>query len=166
MIWIRRSETLLNIMKNCFESSRRFSKHWMSGKGHPPPTSPHHSSTHTSTASSSTSASIRLPKIELPTFSGTYIEWTSSLDLFDANEHSKVWLTDAEKLNYLKSAVKGDAHRLIRNLPVTTANYSIARGILQDRFGNVRVIVCSHLEALFSYPALKSESASGLRKLL
>ena len=45
-------------------------------------------------------ASIKLPKVELPIFSGKYTEWTSFYDLFNASVHSKNSLRPAENLNY------------------------------------------------------------------
>ena len=40
--------------------------------------------------------SIKLPKIELPSFSGKYTEWTSFYDLFNASVHSNNSLKPAE----------------------------------------------------------------------
>jgi hypothetical protein len=109
---------------------------------------------------------VKLYKIEPPTFSGSYTDWTSFIDLFDASVHTKASLSAAEKLNYLKAACKGDAGRLIRNLAVTADNYTSARRTLETRYGNKRVIVRNHLELLFNHAVIKSESASELRKLL
>ena len=109
---------------------------------------------------------MRLPKLALPTFTGSYSEWTSFADLFTAAVDSNTSLTDSEKLNYLKACVKGDAAKLISTITITDANYSLASKLLRDRYDNKRCIVQAHLQAIWNQSAMKSESASNLRKLL
>ena len=109
---------------------------------------------------------LRLPKLELPSFSGSYTDWTSFQDLFNAAVDSNAQLSDSEKLNYLRACVKGDAAKLISSISITDANYSIAMRLLAERYDNKRSIVQAHLKAIWSQSAIKTESASGLRKLL
>ena len=47
----------------------------------------------------STGGKLRLPKMNLPTFSGSYTEWMSFFDLFNAAVNSNTQLIDSEKLN-------------------------------------------------------------------
>ena len=110
--------------------------------------------------------SIKLPKIELPSFSGNYTEWTSFYDLFNASVHSNSSLKQAEKLNYLKSALKGEAFTLVKNLTITDANYENARDILEQRYANKRFIVRMHLDEMLNQGSIKSENGISLRKLL
>ena len=109
---------------------------------------------------------MRLPKLALPTFTGSYSEWTSFADLFTAAVDSNTSLTDSEKLNYLKACVKGDAAKLISTITITDANYKLASKLLRDRYDNKRCIVQAHLQAIWNQSTMKSESASNLRKLL
>ena len=112
------------------------------------------------------SSQIKLPKIDLPSFSGKYTEWTSFIDQFDSAVHGNPNLQNAEKLNYLKSSLRGEAHDLIKNVAVTDVNYELARRTLMDRFDNKRFIVSMHLSAVLNYPTLKTEDGTSLRKLL
>lgn len=109
---------------------------------------------------------LKLPKLDLPTFSGSYTEWTSFYDLFSASVDKNSSLSDSQKLHYLKSSVKGDAAKILTSLQITDANYSAAKDILVKRYSNKRIIVREHVHAISTFPAIKQESASALRKLL
>ena len=90
----------------------------------------------------------------------------SFFDLFKASNDPNTHLSNSEKLNYLKACVKGEAARLISSISITDANYNIAFALLKDRFENKRSIIQAHLQAIWSQPVLKTESALGLRKFL
>ena len=109
---------------------------------------------------------LRSPKLNLPTFSGSYTEWMSFFDLFNAAVNSNTQLSVSEKLNYLRACLKGDAAKLICSVAITDANYAIALCLLTDRYANKRSIVQAHLQSIWSQSSMKVESASGLRKLL
>ena len=49
---------------------------------------------------------IKLPKINVPTFDGNMLHWTSFWEQFKVSVHSKDRLSIAEKLAYLRHAVK------------------------------------------------------------
>ena len=68
------------------------------------------------------SSKLKLPKLQLPTFTGSYTEWTSFFDLFKAAKDSNTQLTNCEKLNYLKACVKVDAAKLISLFSITDYN--------------------------------------------
>ena len=73
---------------------------------------------------------MRLPKLQLPSFTGMYTEWTSFIDLFKASVDDNNQLSDSEKLNYLKVCLVGDAAKLIASVTITDANYGIAMKLL------------------------------------
>lgn len=52
---------------------------------------------------------IRLPKIEIPKFSGNFTTWPNFRELFTKIIDSKIGLSGAEKLQYLKSSLIGAA---------------------------------------------------------
>ncbi|XP_054721417.1 uncharacterized protein LOC129231194 [Uloborus diversus] len=110
--------------------------------------------------------SVKLPKIELPTFSGNFCEWLSFRDLFIATIHNNSSLSDAQRLQYLKLSIKGQASVLIQALQITNENYDKAWKLISDRYENVSEIINATLDRLFSQPNLNSESSHGLRKLL
>ena len=118
------------------------------------------------TPSSSNSASTRKkrsPKLQLPSFTGLYTEWMSSIDLSRASVDGNNQLSDSEKLNYLKDCLVDDAAKLIASVTITNANYSIAMKLLNESNENKRCIVQAHLKALWTQPPMQSESVVGLR---
>ena len=62
-------------------------------------------------------------------------------DLFNAAVNSNTELSDSEKLNYLRAGLKSDAAKLICLVLITDAIYTIALGLLTDRYANKRSIV-------------------------
>ena len=124
------------------------------------------SSLTSSSSATSTANTMKLPKLQLPTFTGAYTDWMSFIDLFTASVDSNSQLSDSEKLNYLRACLKGDAARLISSMTIIDSNYSIALRLLRERYENKRCIVQAHLKAIWSQPVMKGESGIGLRKIL
>ena len=61
------------------------------------------------------------------------------------------WISDIaeeEKFTYLKSFLIGEASRTGKGFVVTTENYEEALQVLDERYGNVEIIVNSHFEEL------------------
>lgn len=56
-----------------------------------------------------------LPRIQLPQFSGKFEEWPAFRDLFRSIITEEASLSKVEKMHYLKTNVKGDAKKLIRD---------------------------------------------------
>ena len=91
----------------------------------------------TVTEDSQTSTSgLKLPKLSLPTFTGKYSEWTPFSDTFNSTVDSNHTLSNIQKLNYLKSSLKNEPARLLSHLPTSSANYEVAKKLLQDRYAN------------------------------
>lgn len=109
---------------------------------------------------------IKLPVIELPTFSGRAEEWLQFFDTFDTLIHSNEALSEIQKFYYLKSSLKGDAEQVIHSLEVSARNYEIAWSILKERYQNNKLIIHNHVRALFDHPVIQKESHIALRKLL
>jgi len=110
---------------------------------------------------------VKLPRIELPTFDGRFEEnWQSFQDLFIATIENNPSLSSAQKLQYLKSCVRGEAANLIQSFSVTDQNYREAWGLLTDRFDNKRELIQALIRRFTSQPIIRQESASALQKLL
>ncbi|XP_046141252.1 uncharacterized protein LOC123987702 [Osmia bicornis bicornis] len=105
----------------------------------------------------------KLPKLDLPTFSGRYEDWDSFCDLFTTLVHDAPRVADATKLQYLKSCLKGVAADLVKDVASTSANYASTWLALKARFHNPRLTVTNHLNALLKMNSLKRESADELR---
>ncbi|XP_072400679.1 uncharacterized protein [Diabrotica undecimpunctata] len=115
------------------------------------------------------SQDIRLPCIDLPKFSGASESGSSWLEFYDGftsligNDPN---LSNIKKFYYLKSCLTDSAAAVISSLEVTNDNYTIAWSILTDRFQNDKLIVHSHVRALFELSVIQKESPSQLRKLI
>ncbi|XP_011859356.1 PREDICTED: uncharacterized protein LOC105556853 [Vollenhovia emeryi] len=109
---------------------------------------------------------IKLPTIKLPTFNGRYDEWLGFYDNFKSIVHDNCDLTPVQKLQYLRSSLKEEAAQVIQALETSSQNYSIAWGLLTERYDNRRIIIQSHVRALFDLPAIAKESPIQLRTLV
>lgn len=111
------------------------------------------------------SFNVRLPKLDLPKFSGRYEEWFPFRDAFNSVIHTNSSLTNVHKLQYLRAALTGDASRVISSLEISEANYAVAWKLLNERYDNKRVIVQSHLKSIIELPVLTKENAAELRQI-
>lgn len=109
---------------------------------------------------------VKLPRITIPTFSGSYTEWQSFHDLFIALIHNNKSLEKVQKLHYLKSNLSGEAEALLRQFSITGDNYEEAWAILKKRYSNKRYIANCIFKRLFSQKTLTQESAQALKQLL
>ncbi|UYV82863.1 hypothetical protein LAZ67_22001131, partial [Cordylochernes scorpioides] len=76
--------------------------------------------------STSEEFSIKLPKFQLPIFSGNFSEWLGFKEIFIKVIDQNRALANSQKLQYLVSALRGDAARLVRAFSISDENYSIA----------------------------------------
>lgn len=112
------------------------------------------------------SAQVHLPKIVLPSFSGTYEGWPTFNDLFISLVHNNTSLSDVQKLHYLKTSVTGEAETLLKHIQITSNNYNSAWDILKERYGNKRMIINNTMKRLFNQRKLTSQSAVQMKGLL
>ncbi|XP_055543597.1 uncharacterized protein LOC129729140 [Wyeomyia smithii] len=108
---------------------------------------------------------LRLPRMDLPIFSGKYLEWKSFYDLFCGSVHKNPSLRPCQKLYFLKTHLAGEAATLVSHLNVEDANYLPALDKLQSRYYKPREIANLHITRFLSQPALTSSSPAGLRSL-
>ena len=92
-------------------------------------------------------AKVKLPKLELKSFSGNYEEWQSFWDTFESAVNRNTDISRIQKFTYLKSCVTGAAVSTITGLPLTEDNYETAIDILRDRFGKPQLLISNHMEA-------------------
>lgn len=108
---------------------------------------------------------IKLPQTSLPSFSGKYEEWISFKNAFSTLIHENDELTNIEKLQYLRSALKDEALRKINVLPINDANYAKAWTLLERSYEDVRMLISRHLSLLLHLPSQEKENARGLMTL-
>ncbi|XP_070527718.1 uncharacterized protein [Cardiocondyla obscurior] len=108
---------------------------------------------------------VRLPKINLPTFSGKYEEWVTFHDTFNSLIHENEPLTDVQKFHYLRASLLDEAKNVIAALEVSGANYEGAWELLKDRYDDRRAIVYAHIRAILELPRMHRENAADLRRI-
>lgn len=109
---------------------------------------------------------IRLPKIDLPTFSGNYDDWYTFYDTFEKLIHLNNKLSEIQKFHYLRSSLREKAADIIKSFDITSANYAEAYSLLKERFDNKKRIVKNHIKAIFDIAPVFKENFVGLRNLL
>ncbi|XP_017461913.1 PREDICTED: uncharacterized protein LOC108355259, partial [Rhagoletis zephyria] len=107
----------------------------------------------------------RLPELKLPVFSGNYTEYTSFFSMFSTIIGRDPDLTDVERLQHLRSSLKGAALDTIRSLEISSANYTVALELLEKRFNNKRLIFQAHITEILGLKRVDSSSAVKLREL-
>lgn len=108
---------------------------------------------------------IELPKIKIPEFSGKSTEWRAYVELFDKIIHNNDAVSDAIKMQYLKTSIKGEAAKLVAHIAPTAENYKMCKGILDKRYNNKRELIGKHIDAILNLPKMRNESSDELRKI-
>nr|XP_029728573.1 uncharacterized protein LOC109397738 [Aedes albopictus] len=122
----------------------------------------------TSAAAASTTLphpDLKLPRMNLPVFSGNILDWPSFYDLFESAVHSNPSLQDSQRLYFLKTNLAGEAASLVSHLKIEDANYAPALAKLKERYNKPLNIAAQHIQRFLSQPAMTSPSESGLRSL-
>ena len=107
-------------------------------------------------------SAVRLPRLDLPTFSGNALEWQSFWDGFDAAVNSNPAISSVQKLNYLRSQLRGDASHVIAGFSLTNASYEHSVTLLKNRYGQPQKLITAHMQALLDLPN-PSNTLSGLQ---
>ncbi|GFY67246.1 integrase catalytic domain-containing protein [Trichonephila inaurata madagascariensis] len=114
----------------------------------------------------SDSTEIKLPTLSPPTFSGVIDEWLTFSDLFQAAVTNNQNLTGAQKLQYLKGVLKGDAQKIVQSFPITDGNFQIAWDLLKERYFHKREILSSLMKKLTNISPITCESHAQILKLV
>ena len=69
---------------------------------------------------------LKVPALNLLSFSGTYEKWPGFSDTFKSSVHNDRRYTDSQKLVYLRSCLTEKAADRIESLETTDANYQVA----------------------------------------
>lgn len=109
---------------------------------------------------------VRLPQISLPEFDGDYKGWLCFKSTYISLIHESQELSDVQKFHYLKSAMKGEAAKLIESLTITNDNYAIAWDTITKRYSNEYLLKKRHLQALMDFPRIERESAVKIHGLV
>lgn len=108
----------------------------------------------------------KLPKLQLPTFSGDLKDWPNFYSLFKSTIHCQENLTATEKLQYLRTFLTGTPLAIIEHLHLSDDNYQLAFNILVKRYQNKRALASFYLNHILEFTPLQKCSLEGLRKHL
>ena len=103
----------------------------------------------------------RLPKLQLPTFSGDIKLWPGFWEQFEVAV-DKSDMPDISKLSYLLSLLKGEAKLAVNGLSLTAANYKTACEILRKRYGRPERLIFCHIQDLLNLSVPKQPKTSVL----
>ena len=105
---------------------------------------------------------MKLPKFNLTSFNGDPLKWTTFIETFTAAIYSQDLLTAIEKFTYLKGQLEGPAADCIQGFSLASKNYEEEKQLLEERFGNLQVIISAHMNVLLKLPKLNNDSVSSL----
>ena len=91
----------------------------------------------------------KIPKLNLPKYSGDpkkFHEWWDQYEVIYNNST----ISPVNKFRHLKTLLEGQALTVIAGIQMTGANYENVIEILRDRFAQRNIIVNSHMEALLN----------------
>ena len=110
------------------------------------------------------SSNLKLPRIELPKFSGDVLKFQNFWDQFEAAVHDNADLPNVQKFTYLRSVLNGNALQTIEGFEVTGANYQPAVECLKHRYGRRRVVIKSVVQmdakSVVTAPSLRDQVVS------
>lgn len=86
--------------------------------------------------------------------------------MFNALIHNNPALSGIEKFNYLIASLEGQPQALVRNLPLTAANYTVAYNTFVERYSNKRLRAQAHWLALENISRTNMDGSQSLRNLL
>ncbi|XP_063897988.1 uncharacterized protein LOC135118861 [Helicoverpa armigera] len=105
------------------------------------------------------------PKIAIPEFSGDYTQWLTFKDLFLESVHNNPALSKAQKMQHLKTKLKGEAEKLVQHLGISAENYTSCWELLTHRYDNNRLLFITYTNTLINQPPIQEASATNIRKL-
>ena len=113
-------------------------------------------------------SNVKGPKIELPTFDGSFEKWLRFKCLFESLVHEQTSLSDIEKFQYLQLSMKlpaGHAN-VLDNYKLCSEDYEDAWKAVCDRYNDKRRIISIHVNAMLSIKKMSCEAPSELRRVL
>lgn len=109
---------------------------------------------------------VKLPRLNLPVFTGKYRDWTSFSQMFRTSIFRNNNLSDVEKFQYLRASLADDAADVIESLELSGKNFAVAWRMLEERYDRIRVIVQTHIQAILEIPCIKRENFLELKGLV
>uniref|UniRef100_T1J6C7 CCHC-type domain-containing protein n=1 Tax=Strigamia maritima TaxID=126957 RepID=T1J6C7_STRMM len=106
----------------------------------------------------------KLPKLEMPKFSGLTIDWPNFEDRFDLAVGRNLQLAAVDKFQYLLAACQSDAKKLIESYPMEDASFQAALDLLKSTYKSDLMQKSALLAAIKSLPLINSSRPIALVK--
>ncbi|XP_065213370.1 uncharacterized protein LOC135840671 [Planococcus citri] len=101
---------------------------------------------------------VKLPKLNVPKFSGTQADWLTFRNIFTTVIHNSS-ITKLKKNTYLHSYLEGEALSLIKNLDIAENTYDECWDIINLHYNDPHQQVSSHLSALLHQPSMEKRAS-------
>ena len=82
---------------------------------------------------------MRLPKLNIKTFTGNTTEWPTFIESFDTAVDCNGALSNIQKFQYLKGYLSGQVERCIDGFLLTNDNYTEALNLIKECCGNTQL---------------------------
>lgn len=105
---------------------------------------------------------VSFPKFDLPKFDGNITDWCSFRDTYVDLVHNNVDIPVIMRFHLLTSCLSGPPLTIIKSVPLTADNYTIAWEALKARYENKRLLATKHLDKIFAFSPIKKESVASL----
>lgn len=119
-----------------------------------------------SSDSHSNAGARRLPRIDVPKFTGDYAQWSHFRDIFSSMIGGNPDVSAVEKLHYLKMSLSSEPAQHLKNITISGDNFTRTWDTLVARYKNKRILLDAQLSALFATRKVKSESSASIKQLL
>ena len=105
---------------------------------------------------------VKLPKLTITKFNGTYTDWVRFWGQFEV-EIDRPDVPHVTKFSYLKELLSQNVRLLVDGLPFNAEGYERAKVILRSKFGKTSEIVNAHIKIIMDLPTITGSPA---RKIL
>ena len=101
-------------------------------------------------------STVKLPRIDLPEFSGKRTDWPSFWDSYKATIHTNSNLSKLDKFKYLMSCLHDEAKDTLTGFNIGEAQYDKAIELLEERYDDKEFIIHTYYEELSKIPKSKN----------
>ena len=109
-------------------------------------------------------SNLRMPKLIITKYDGTYEKWLSFWNKFEAEIDSSD-LPAVTKFAHLKEFLESNVCESIDGLPFTSESYQRAKNILTSNYGKISEIVKTYIDNLNALPVITGSQPSKIKEL-
>ena len=103
-----------------------------------------------------------LPKLELPSFAGSPLEWPTFISLFKCLVRDQP-LSDTQRMTHLQRALDGNAKKAVGGMLTHGHLYREALKELEEQFGNEESVAGAYLKTVLDHPKVSEDNFIQLR---